>query len=83
MEGILDQGRIAEAIINKTDGAFGQRIGFFGTLFGCWHRQLGRPFTNRNASYRSCLNCGARKRFDTTTLTTTGAFFYPPAVNTY
>ena len=80
MEAILHQGRIAEAIINRTEGAFGQQIGFMGKIFGCWHKGLSRPFTNRNASYRACLNCGARKKFDTKTLKTYGPFYYPPAV---
>ncbi len=80
MEAILHQGRIAEAIINRTDGVFGQKIGLVGKLFGCWHKELSRPFTNRNASYRTCLNCGAKKEFDTKTLKTLGPFYYPPAV---
>ncbi len=80
MEAVLDQGRIAEAIINRTDGAFGQKIGFVTKIFGCWHKNLSRPFTNRRASYRACLHCGARKKFDTTTLKTFGPFYYPPAV---
>lgn len=81
MEAVLDQGRIAEAIINRTDGAFGQKIGFVTKIFGCWHKNLSRPFTNRRASYRSCLHCGARKQFDVETLKTFGPFYFPPAVN--
>jgi len=80
MEAILHQGRIAEAILDRTDGTFGQKIGMFGKLFGCWHKRLSRPFTNRNASYRACLHCGARKEFDAKTLETHGPFYYPPAV---
>lgn len=81
MEAVLDQGIIAEAILNRTNGAFGSKIGVFGKIFGCWHKQMTRPFTNRNASYRACLNCGARKKFDTKTLKTFGPFYYPPAVS--
>jgi hypothetical protein len=81
MQAVLDQGKIAEAILEKTNGAFGQRIGLFVKLFGCWHKELSRPFTNRNASYRACLNCGARKRFDANTLETKGPFYYPPAIS--
>ncbi|MFV0389586.1 MAG: hypothetical protein ACK5NT_12620 [Pyrinomonadaceae bacterium] len=80
MNKILDQGRIAEAIIDKTNGAFGQRIGILAKLFGCWHKNLSRPFSNRSASYRACLQCGARKRFDSNSLVTSGPFFYPPTV---
>ncbi len=81
MEAALDQGRIAEAILNRTNGAFGGKIGVFGKVFGCWHKQMTRPFTNRNASYRACLNCGARKKFDTKTLKTYGPFYYPPSIS--
>lgn len=80
MQGILEQNRIAEQTINRTIGAFGEKIGLIGKLFGCWHTNLSRPFTNRKASYRACLNCGARKKFDTKTLKTVGPFYYPPDV---
>ena len=81
MEAILHQKYIAEALINKTEGAFGKKLGFLAKVFGCWHKELSRPFTNRNASYRACLKCGARKKFNPTTLKTSGTFFYPPAVS--
>ena len=81
MQALLDQGIIAEAILEKTDGAFGKRIGVLAKLFGCWHKDLSRPFTNRDASYRVCLNCGARRKFDAKTLETKGPFYYPPSVS--
>ena len=81
MQAVFEQNRIAESIINRTNGAFGNKIGLIGKIFGCWHKELSRPFTNRNASYRACLNCGARKRFDTQSLQTLGPFHYPPAVS--
>lgn len=81
MQRLLEQNRIAEETIDRTIGAFGERIGLVGKLFGCWHKRLSRPFTNRSASYRACLHCGARKKFDTETLRTTGPFYYPPAVS--
>jgi hypothetical protein len=67
---------------NGIDGAhggavFGEKIGIMGKLFGCWHKELSRPFTNRRTSYRSCLNCGALKKFDTENLKTSGPFYYP------
>ena len=81
MQGVFEQNRIAESIINRTNGEFGSKIGLFGKLFGCWHKKLSRPFTNKNSSYRGCLDCGARKRFDTETLKTFGSFYYPPVVS--
>jgi len=80
MQKILDQNLIAEETISRTINTFGDKIGVFGKLFGCWHKSLSRPFTSKNSSYRACLNCGARKKFDTNTLKTVGPFYYPPAI---
>ena len=80
MQGILEQNIIAESLINRTKGSFGKKIGFLGSLFGCWHKDLGRPFTTKKSSYRACLECGARKEFDPRSLRTSGPFYYPPAV---
>jgi len=80
MQAVFEQNRIAESIIDRTKGIFGNKIGLIGKLFGCWHRELSRPFTNKNGSYRACLSCSARKRFNTETLKTLGSFYYPPAV---
>lgn len=33
-------------------------------LFGCRHVQMSRPITLAGETYRSCLDCGARRRFD-------------------
>ena len=30
----------------------------FDFLFGCWHRNLSRPFTLSGWTYEVCLNCG-------------------------
>ena len=76
----LDKNLIAEEALSASEDLFGQKIGILGKLFGCWHKSLTRPFTIGNASYRSCINCGARKQFDPQTLETFGSFHYPPAV---
>lgn len=60
---------------------FGKKIGLIGRMFGCFHRNLSRPFTRDEVSYRSCLECGARKRFDTDSLRTFRTFYYPPESN--
>ena len=59
---------------------FGEKVGVFGKLFGCWHENLSRPFGQNTTTYRTCLECGARKQFNTETLQTHGAFYYPPIV---
>jgi len=81
MQAVLEQNTIAEAIIDRTKGEFGGKIGLFVKLFGCWHKQLSRPFTKRNVSYRACLHCGARRGYNTQTLKTFGPYHYPPIVS--
>ncbi|MEP6924866.1 MAG: hypothetical protein ABI954_10410 [Pyrinomonadaceae bacterium] len=54
-----------------------ETVGFFVGIFGCWHKELSRPFTTANNSYRVCLNCGARRHFDTETLKTYGQYYFP------
>lgn len=57
---------------------FGKRMGVMARLFGCRHKDLSRPFSDGRVSYRTCISCGARKRFDTETLVTHRTFYYPP-----
>lgn len=57
---------------------FGKRMGVLARLFGCRHKDLSRPFSDGKYGYRSCISCGARKRFDTETLVTHRPFYYPP-----
>ncbi len=59
---------------------FGKKAGLITKLFGCWHENLSRPFAQGKTAYRSCLNCGARKQFDSETLETFGTFYFPPVV---
>lgn len=81
MQAVLEQNVVAERVIDRTNGLFGKKIGVLVKLFGCRHRQLTRPFTNRQGSYRACLNCGARKEFDIKSFKTLGTFYYPPSVS--
>jgi hypothetical protein len=57
---------------------FGEKVGLLGKFFGCWHEEISRPFSQGQIAYRSCLKCGARKQFDSKTLKTHGAFYFPP-----
>ena len=81
MQGILEQNLIAERVIGRTDNTLGEKIGLLGTLFGCWHKDLSRPFTSKKVSYRVCTDCGARAVFDTESFKTLGTFYYPPSVS--
>ena len=81
MQAVLEQNYIAKNIINKTEDVFGEKIGVFAKMFGCWHQQLSRPFTNSKESYRACLHCGARQKFDAEQMRTTKSFYYPPTIS--
>ena len=80
MERILEQSLTPERVSDRNDDSPGTRIGLLGTLFGCWHKDLSRPFTDIKGSYRVCVDCGARKMFDTKSFKTLGTFYYPPSV---
>lgn len=66
---------------SRDAGVFGRKIGLLARMFGCSHRNLSRPFSRGKVSYRSCLECGARKKFDTDSLKTFRTFYYPPEAN--
>jgi hypothetical protein len=59
---------------------FGKKFGIVSSLFGCRHGNLSRPFGQRDMTYRTCLDCGARTPFDLETLTTHGKFYRSPGV---
>jgi len=45
-------------------------------IFGCWHREMSRPFTHDAESYRVCLDCGAHRKFDQSRWEMVGNFYY-------
>ena len=49
---------------------------FAARVFGCWHREMSRPFTLGGQSYRACVDCGARRSFDTKNWKMVGAYYY-------
>jgi hypothetical protein len=52
----------------------------FGRLFGCWHRQMTRPFTRGKRTYRTCSRCGMRRDFDLKTWRMKGRYYREPVV---
>ena len=48
-----------------------------GRVFGCWHLNMSRPFSRGNETYRTCVACGARRRFDLQRWQMVGSFYYP------
>jgi len=82
MQAILEHVLIAEAGVSRTEDPFGTKIGVFARIFGCRHKSFTRPITVDNSSYRACLDCGARRKFDAENFKTARAFYYPPSVST-
>jgi len=78
MQAVLEQGGFASKAIDSPEELRGRKIGFVGKIFGCWHKRMTRPITTDRSTYRTCLECGARKNFNTQTFRSTGAFYYPP-----
>ncbi|MEO7674883.1 MAG: hypothetical protein ABIU09_12500 [Pyrinomonadaceae bacterium] len=81
MQLILEQSLLVETAVRRERDDFGRKIGLIASLFGCWHKRLTRPFTSDKNSYMACLECGARRKFDTQNFKTSRAFYYPPSVS--
>ena len=60
---------------------FGKKLGIVSRLLGCQHRRVTRPFSAGGSAYLSCIECGARKHFDTKTLETSKHFYSAPAIH--
>jgi hypothetical protein len=45
-------------------------------VFGCWHVDLSRPFSQGGRAYRKCLNCGAQRQFNLASWKMQGKFYY-------
>ncbi|MDT7806298.1 MAG: hypothetical protein QOJ70_111 [Acidobacteriota bacterium] len=52
-------------------------------LFGCRHRKMSPPFSGPKETYRSCMNCGARRLFSVERGKMTGAYYYAPLSSLY
>jgi hypothetical protein len=80
MQLILEQNLLRDNTVSRAKDPFGNKIGLFASLFGCWHKRLTRPFTSDKNTYMACLECGARKMVDTNNFKVSRAFYYPPSV---
>jgi len=45
-------------------------------LLGCWHKEMSRPFSHKGQAYRTCLNCGASRKFNVGRWEMQGSFYY-------
>jgi len=51
-------------------------VGWFTRMFGCWHMEMSRPFSHHGQAYRSCLNCGAQRKFNLSNWEMQGSYYY-------
>jgi hypothetical protein len=47
--------------------------------FGCKHREMSRPFSRHGETYRVCISCGARRRFDEKRWNSSGSYYFKAA----
>ena len=63
--------------VTEQAGQVTGKIGsFMARVFGCRHAELSRPFSHGGRAYRSCLNCGAQRRFNLGDWQMQGDFYY-------
>ncbi|MEO7970180.1 MAG: hypothetical protein ABI698_02695 [bacterium] len=61
----------------QANSACGAAVGDrFARVFGCWHKEMSRPFTDQGQTYRTCLDCGARRQFNLRRWEMQGKFYY-------
>jgi len=48
----------------------------FRRIIGCRHSQMSRPYTVNDLPYRTCLECGARRRLNRHGWTRQHAFYF-------
>jgi hypothetical protein len=82
MEAVFEQKLISGPVVSTRSDERIRKIGFLGAVFGCWHKRLTRPISDNESTYQTCVECGARRRFDTDSYTAFGPFYYPANVGT-
>ena len=55
--------------------------GWIGRMFGCRHKEMSRPFSSDDQTYRACLTCGARRSFNLGQWEMSGGFYYSLPTN--
>ena len=70
---MFKQSTITDFSKTQTRSATGN---WFTRLFGCRHKEMSRPFTDQGQTYRTCLDCGARRQFNLRHWEMQGEFYY-------
>ena len=77
MQAVLEQKLVTGPVVARRSDERVKKIGFFGTVFGCWHKRLTRPISDKHSTYQSCVECGARRKVDAENFRAFGSFYYP------
>ena len=59
------------------EDVFGDRVGIFARVFGCWHARMSRPVTTANITYQYCASGGIRRNYDASTFKPERELYYP------
>ena len=81
MQAVLEHELMTLPIATKATDEKIRKDGFFSSLFGCWHPRLTRPISDNDSTYQTCVECGARRHFDTETFMPAGSFYYPAKID--
>jgi len=79
MEGIVERRSLETGFLKL--GPLSQVKNAVKRVFGCWHSKLSLPFTRGDETYRTCINCGARRRFDLDQWVSVGGFLPPDEIS--
>ena len=60
-QAIIDNHSNIRQIAPPLSGGIG---GWLTSLLGCRHKKMSRPFSSQGQTYRTCLECGARRQFN-------------------
>jgi len=73
MQAVFEQ----DSLMTSSSDHYSQVKRIFRRALGCWHRNLSLPFTRGSETYRTCTDCGARRRFNLNEWTMVGAYYRP------
>jgi hypothetical protein len=82
MQAVIEQNVVSTSVIQKPSDDRMNKIGFLGSLFGCWHPHLTRPISDNATTYQTCVKCGARRQVDAENFKAFGPFYYPANTQT-
>ena len=76
MQAVFEQ-ELVNPVVARQPDENGRKVGILASVFGCWHKHISRPISDRNSTYQVCAECGARRRFDMDEFKAKGRFYYP------